>query len=186
MVTLGTLWLPIVLSAVLVFVASSIVWMALPHHKGDWKPLPDEAGAMQVLGRMALPPGQYRFPWAADQKAMQTPAFLEKLKKGPVGHLVVLPPGPFSMGRTLAVWFVYLLVVSVFVAYLTGRTVAPGTDYLRVFRVAGTVAVMAYAVGHATSSIWWGRPWSVTLKDMADGVLYSLLTAGAFGWLWPR
>ncbi len=186
MVTLGMLWLPIVLSAVLVFVASSLVWMVLPHHKGDWKPLPDEAAALEALGKPGLAPGQYRFPWAADQQAMQQPGFLEKLKKGPVGFLVVVPPGPFAMGALLAKWFVFLLAVSVLVAYLTGRTVAPGTAYLHVFRVAGTAAVMAYALGNFPASIWWGRPWSTTLKDAADGVLYGLLTAGAFGWLWPR
>jgi hypothetical protein len=114
------------------------------------------------------------------------PAFVAKLNKGPVGLLTVLPSGPFNMGRSLGLWAVYLLVVSVFVAYVAGRVLAPGAHYLGVFRIAGTVAFLAYAGAQLEGSIWWGRPLSVTLKEMADGLLYGLLTAGAFGWLWPR
>jgi hypothetical protein len=29
-------------------------------------------------------------------------------------------------------------------------------------------------------------PWSIVLKESFDGLIYSLLTAGTFGWLWPR
>ena len=38
-VSLGALWLPIVLSAVFVFVGSAVIWMALKWHDGDWKHL---------------------------------------------------------------------------------------------------------------------------------------------------
>ena len=90
------------------------------------------------------------------------------------------------MGGTLVGWFLFTLVVSFFVAYLAGHALAPGTHYLQVFRVVGTVALLAYAAGSAPNSIWMGKPWSSTFKDMLDGLIYALLTAGTFGWLWPK
>ena len=186
MVTLDALWLPILVSTVLVFVASSLVWMVLPHHRSDVKGLADEAAVMEAIGKQSPAPGLYNFPHAPNPKAMGDPAFQEKLKKGPVGMLSVWPSGPINMGKSMGQWIVYVLVVSVIVAYVTGRTLGPGVHYLAVFRVAGTVAALAYASAIVPGSIWWGKPWSVTWKEVIDGVAYGLLTAGAFGWLWPR
>lgn len=187
MVTLDLLWLPIVLSAAIVFVVSSIVWMVLPHHRNDTRALPDEAAALDALGKQGLTPRTiYRFPFVSDMKLMKEPAFQEKLRKGPTGLLTVFPGDAFNMGKPLTLWFIFLLVVSTLVAYLTGRALPPGTHYLHVFRVAGTAAILAYAAGPFPGAIWWGRPWNVTWKEVADGVVYGLLTAGTFGWLWPR
>ncbi len=186
MVTLGMLWLPILVATVLVFVASSAIWMALPYHKSDTRKLPDEGAALEPLSKQDLAPGAYRFPWADDMKAMKEPAFVEKLKRGPVGFLTVLPKGEFPMGKTLAQWTVYCLAIGVLVAYVTGRTLGADAPYLDVFRISGTVAFMAYAGGHLPDAIWWGKPFSNAWKDVLDGLIYGLLTAGAFGWLWPR
>jgi hypothetical protein len=186
MQTLTGLWLPIVLSAVLVFVASSLIWNVLGAHKWHIKKLPDEAGAREALGRQDLSPGQYAIPYAAGAGAMKDPAFLEKLEKGPVAMLAVRRPGPPNMGQFLGAWFVYLLCVSVFVAFLCGHTLPRGATYLRVFRVSGAVAVAAYSLGQIPNAIWWGRPWKSVWKEVADGIVYALLTAGCFGWLWPR
>lgn len=186
MVSIPSLWLPILVATVLVFVASSLVWMVLPHHKSDTRRLPDEAPAVEALGKQDLKPGLYRFPWANTMAETKDPAFVEKLKKGPVGLLTVMPRGEFNMGRSLGLWAVYLVVVGIFVAYVTGRHLEPGAHYLAVFRLAGTVAFLAYSGAQLPTSIWWGRPLSVTLKEIADGLVYGLLTAGAFGWLWPR
>ena len=109
----------------------------------------------------------------------------EKFDKGPVVMATVMPNGIPSMGKPLGTWFVFCLVIGVFVAYLTGLTLAPGTDYMRVFRIASTVAFLGYAGSAATESIWKGQPWSTTAKHMLDGLIYSLLTGGFFGWLWP-
>jgi len=117
---------------------------------------------------------------------MKSPAVIEKYKKGPVGIVTVLPSGPPAMPKFLLKWFLFCLGISVFVAYLAGRTLGTGAEYLAVFRVAGTAAFLGYAVAHATDSIWKGQPWSTTIKHMFDGLVYGLLTAGVFGWLWPR
>jgi hypothetical protein len=184
--TLAALWLPIVLSAVLVFVASSLIWNVLAAHKWHIRALPDEAGAREALGKQGLAPGQYAIPYAGGSAAMKDPAFIEKLEKGPVAVLVVRPSGKPNMGQFLGQWFVYLLFVSSFVAYVCGQTLASGEEYMQVFKVAGSVAFAAYSFGLIPSAIWWGRPWKSAFKEFADGIVYALLTAGCFGWLWPR
>jgi hypothetical protein len=186
MVPIVDLWLPILVATVLVFVASNLVWMVLPHHKSDARRLPEEAPALETLGKQGLKPGLYRFPWANSMAEMKDPAFVEKLNKGPVGLLTIIPSGPFKMGRSLGLWTGYLVLIGIFVAYLAGRVLQPGAPYLEVFRVAGTVAFLSYSGAHLPDAIWWGKPLGVTVKEILDGLLYGLLTAGAFGWLWPR
>jgi len=186
MVALGSLWVPILVSAAVVFVASSLVWMVLPHHKSDWKGLPGEAAILEALRKSGAKSGQYRFPYAEGREAMQSPEMKKKLEEGPAGLLVLWERWNVSMAKNMAGWFVYLLIVSIFVAYLTGHVLASGATYLAVFRVAGTAAVLAFAGALIPNSIWWGRSWSMTWKEVADGVVYGLLTAGVFGWLWPR
>ena len=187
MVYLPQLWLPILLSAVIVFVVSSIIHMALPYHKSDYRKLPDEEKVLDALRAAGLTSGPaYHFPHCASHKEMGSPEMVEKYKKGPLGFITLLPTGPPNMLRFLGLWFDYCLIVGIFTAYLTGRTVAPGTPYLEVFRVAGTAAFMGYGLGHFVDSVWKGQTWGVTLKHMFDGLLYALLTAGTFGWLWPR
>jgi hypothetical protein len=187
MVTLGALWLPILVSTILVFFASSLVWMALPHHRSDMKGLADEAAVMEALGKQVLAPGLYNFPHAASHKAMGEPEFQDKMARGPVGILNLWPKGSTTgMGKSMAQWITYSLVLSILVAYVTGRTVSVGAPFLEVFRVAGTVASLAYASAFVPSSIWFRHPWNVTWKNVADGVLYGLLTGAAFGWLFPR
>jgi len=183
-VPIHTLWLPILLSAVIVFVASSILHMALPFHRSDYKKLPDEEKVVAALRSSGVTRGVHMFPYCS-HKEMNSPEMKEKFKQGPVGMVTVLPPG-MNMGKSLAQWFAYCVVVGFFTAYLTGRVLPTGTVYLAVFRVAGTVAFMGYGVGHIISGIWGGQPWSNVAKHVFDGLVYSLLLAGTFGWLWPR
>jgi hypothetical protein len=186
MVALSALWLPIVLSAVIVFVASSVIHMVLRYHRKEYRGLPDEAAGLEALRKQGLTPGTYILPYAPTSKAMGSPEMLAKYNQGPVGLLTIIPSGPPALGKNLTLWFLYSVLVGVFVAYLTGRTVAPGAEYLGVFRVAGTVAFMGYGVGNLVDSIWKCQRWSATLKMTFDGLVYALLTAGVFGWLWPR
>ncbi len=186
MVGLTALWLPILLAAVIAFVASAIIHMALGYHKGDWARMPGESNIAAAIRKEGVPPGDYCMPYAGSMSEMGSPEFVEKCKQGPVGLLTIKPNGAPSMGRNLAQWFVYMIVVGVLVAYVTGRTLGPGTDYLQVFRVAGAVALLAYAGAEPVNSIWVGRKWSTTFKNVFDGLVYALLTAGVFGWLWPR
>ena len=186
MVELTALWIPILVSAVLVFVASSIMHMVLPYHKSDYAKLPDEEKVMDAIRAAGVTPGFYHFPRCESHKDMKTPEYVAKMNKGPIGLLTVIRSGPPNMGKYLGTWFAYCVVVSIFVAYLTGRTLAPGTEYLQVFRVAGTAGFMAYALGLTHASIWEGRPWVNTIKFWFDGLIFACLTAGVFGWRWPK
>jgi hypothetical protein len=185
MVPLTALWLPIVLSAVVVFVWSSLVHMVFGYHRSDYRKLPDEEAVGALLRGANLTPGTYHFPHMT-HKEMGTPAATLKFTKGPVGFLTMMPTGTPSLGNFLGLWFVFCLVVGLFCAYLTGRAFGPGTPYLTVFRYAGTIAFLAYASTHATDPIWKGERWAVAFKHIADGLVYGLLTAGVFGWLWPK
>ena len=185
MVPFTALWLPIVLSAVIVFVASSIMHMLLPYHRSDYQKLPDEDKLLAALRAAGLKRGLYVFPFCT-HKEMKSPAMIEKYKQGPVGMMTVFPSGPPVMPKFLGMWFVFCLVVGFFVAYLTGHTVMPGAQYPAVFRVAGTAAFLAYGLGHLSNGIWKGQTWGFTIKEVVDGLVYGLLTAGTFGWLWPR
>jgi len=185
MVSLSALWLPIVLSAVIVFVASSIMHMVLPYHKGDYQKIPDEDKVLPALRAAGLKRGLYIFPFA-DHNTMKSPEVMEKYKQGPVGMMTIFPSGPPVMPKFLGLWLGYCLIVGFFVAYLAAHTVAPGAYYLRVFRIVGTAAFLAYGLGHISDGIWKGQTWSFVIKEVLDGLVYALLTAGTFGWLWPR
>jgi hypothetical protein len=185
-VSIPDLWLPILVASVLVFLVSSVVHMVINWHKSDYRPIRNEAETLEALRRADLSPGHYMFPYCESAKAMGTPEMQEKYRRGPIGHLIVMPTGAPSMGKFLTLWFLYSVLVSVFVAYIAGRTLSPGTDYLAVFRVAGATAFMAYGLNELVSPIWRGGRWGPTLKMVFDGLLYALFTAGAFGWLWPR
>lgn len=186
MVPIVALWQPIVVAALLVFFLSSLLHMVFTYHRSDYRQLPNESELLEGMRRAGLTPGLYFFPYSKDGHEMASPELQEKFRKGPVGSLTVVPSGAPAMPKLLVLWFGFSLLVGFFVAYIAGRTVAPGAHYLTVFRVAGATAFMAYGVAHVADSIWKGQTWSATGKAVVDGLLYSLVTAGAFGWLWPR
>jgi len=186
MVPLVSLWMPIILSAGTVFLASSITHMVLRYHQNDFSKLPQEDQIMDALRPFNVPPGEYMAPYCATPAEMKSPAFLEKLKRGPVFAMTVFPAGQWSMTPRLVQWFIFSVVVSLFAAYVAGRTLGPGTAYIAVFRIAGTVAFVAYALAKVPDSIWYNRKWSTTFKGAFDGLVYGLLTGGTFGWLWPN
>ena len=185
MVALSSLWLPVIVSAVLVYVLSALFWMVVRHHESDWAGLPGEEGILAAFRAARVPRGQYRFPYAPGRE-MQSPEMKKKMAEGPAGFLVYWDRWDGGMGKTLALWFLYLVGVAIFVGYLTGRVLPPGTPFLQVFRVAGTAAFLAFAAALFPNSIWWGRPWRVTAKEVFDGLVYALVTGAVFGWLWPR
>jgi hypothetical protein len=184
MVTIGSLWLAIVLSAVVVFVLSAIFWTISPHHKKDFQKLPGEDALLNALGSQNVVPGQYWVPHAEPQD-MKDPAVVEKYEKGPVGIFTVMKSGVPSMGKNLVMAFIYYLAVGVFVAYVTSRHLDPGDPYIAVHRLAAVTAFLAYGMGVVQDAIWFGRPWSFSLKILVDAFIYGLFTGGVFGWLWP-
>ena len=186
MASLAALWLPIVLSALIVFVASSLIHRGPFWHRSDYPSMPREAEVLDALRPLAIPPGDYFIPRASSMKEMGSSDFRDKMTRGPVAVMTVLPNGPLNFNRSLLQWFVFLVVVAIFVALLTSRTLPIGTPYPRVFKVAGTIAFVGYALALCQLSIWYRRSWMLTAKAGLDGLIYAALTAGTFGWLWPR
>lgn len=186
MVSLTSLCLPIVISSVIVFLASWIVHMFLPYHRSDFAKLPQEDTVLDALRSLNIPSGQYLAPYANSPEQMKQPEYVEKRKRGPSLFLTLIAGGDTGMGKSLMQWFVYLLVISLFTAYVSRAAIAFGAPYPVVFSVVGAAAFMAYGLGHSHQSIWYRQAWSTTGKYMFDGLIYALLTAGVFGWLWPR
>ena len=185
MTPLSALWLPIILSAVIIFIASSILHMLLPYHRGDYHPIPDEDKVLPALRAAGLKRGLYIFPFGT-HKDMRSPEMIEKYNKGPVGMMIIFPTGQPLMPKFLGLWFAYCLIIGFFVAYLAAHTLAPHTYYLAVFRIVGTAGFLAFGLGPLANVIWKSYPWSFVLKEVIDGLIYGLLMAGTFGWLWPR
>jgi hypothetical protein len=186
MVPIASLWLPILLSAVIVFLASWIIHMFLPYHRSDFRKVPAEDDVMEALRKFNIPPGDYMIPSPGGPAGMRSPEFSAKMARGPVVVMTVVKSGPPSMGANLAQWFLYCLIVGGIAAYVAGRALKPGEPYLHAFRFAGCTAFVAYAVALWQDSIWYKRAWSTTIKNTFDGLVYGLLTGGVFGWLWPR
>ena len=186
MTWLFTLWLPILLSSVVVFVVSSVIHMVLPWHKSDYPKIPNEERFMDALRPLAVPPGDYMVPRPSSTQEMRSPEFAEKMKRGPVMVLTMMPNGPFAMGKNLVLWFVYSAVVGILAAYVAGTALPAGAPYLRVFQFVGVTAFIGYSVALWQMSIWYRRAWRLTFKATVDGLIYALLTAGTFGWLWPH
>ena len=186
MVTIASLWLPILLSAVVVYIASSLVHMVMPWHKGDYRALPDEERALESLRQLQLQDGNYHAPHAVSAANTKDPAFKQKLQQGPLVFLYIRRGGSVAMGPMLGQWFVYTLLIAALCAYLCSHALAAGASYLTVFRISGFGAFLAYAGAQPIDSIWFFRNWSTSLKNVFDGLIYALLTGGVFGWLWPR
>lgn len=186
MTELSSLWLPILLSAVVVFIVSTVIHMFLPWHKGEYPQIPGEDKVMDALRPFNIPPGEYMVPRASSMEEMKSDAFKEKLNKGPVMIVTVLPNGQVGMGKSLTLWFLYSVIVGFFAAYVAGRALPMDAHYLQVFRFVGATAFMGYSFALWQSSIWYNRSWVTTIKATIDGLVYALFTAGVFGWLWPR
>ncbi len=184
MVALGALWLPILVATIAVFFFSHVIWSLLQFHKKDWQRLPDEDAFLATLGKQPPPPGEYSFPHAESMAAFKDQAYMAKLNRGPVGMVNVMPNG-INMARSLVAWLIYIAVVETFLAYLAGRCLGEGAPYLEVFQIVGTAAILAFAAGVIPEAIWLGRRWKNVLKMAFDGVLYGLISAGVFSWLWP-
>lgn len=179
------LWLPILLSAVAVWVLSAILGMALPHHKQDFIGLPDEDGFSDFLRRSGIPPGNYLFPDFRDREAMKSEKVSKALEAGPVGHLSVWQP-PLTMGGKLAATLIVYLVVSTVIAYLAAVTLPKPAEFARVFQVVGTAGILAYCFAFLPNHIWFGAYRRTIIASILDGIVYGAITGAIFAWRWPH
>ncbi|HET7042571.1 MAG TPA: hypothetical protein VFI13_11150 [Gemmatimonadales bacterium] len=184
MVSLGQLWIPILAAAVACHLIGFLMWVVMPHHRSDFTPTPDESG-LRNLWKGKIAPGLYIVPFGTHE-TMRNPEMKAKREEGPNAFITVLPNGMGNMGIQQGKNVLFHALVSCFVAYLASATLPIGTDYLKVFQVAGTAAILAYGFTWGHQTIWFGQPFRVSMKYAFDGIVMGLVTAGIFGWLWPR
>ncbi|MHC4090672.1 MAG: hypothetical protein ACYSVY_10425 [Planctomycetota bacterium] len=170
------LWLSILVSAVIVFTASFLAWMVLPHHKKDVKPLPDEKALTAHLQKLNVGCGH--------GQDMKSEEFKARYDAGPWGSMNILDAKP-NFGRNLVLTFLFYILVSLFVGYITLLARPAGSEFLPVFRVAGAAGVLAYCAGSIPNAIFFGKPGRFVLTEFVDGVVYGLLTGATFALLWP-
>lgn len=186
MVSLASMWLPIVLSAVAVFFLSSVLHMVLKYHNTDYAGLPNEAEVMDALRRSNVPAGEYMFPYGGGMEAMKDPAFIAKYEAGPIGILQMTPGRKgFGMGKSLALWFLYNLVVSLMAGYLASRALPAGAETGEIVRFTFSIAFIGYVFGVWQTTIWGMRPVGTNIKNTIDGALYAAATAAVFVLMWP-
>jgi hypothetical protein len=186
MTPFASLWLPLLLSTVFVFLLSWMIHMLPLWHKSSFPKLANEDAVRAALRPLNLPVGDYMIPRPKDHAEMRTPEFMEKFKEGPVLGMTVMPSGRISMGSSLAQWFLFCGFIGLTATCVAGTALAPGADPLRVFHLTGITALSGYTFALWEMSIWYKRGWSLTLKSTLDGIIYAAATAGTFCWLWPK
>ena len=179
------LWLPILLSAAVVWIVSAVVWMALPHHKRDFIGLPDEDGFMDYIRKSGIKPGNYAFPDCHERGAMKSEKVQKAWNEGPVGHLSVWRT-PLTMGSKMVATFIVYLVVSTFIAYLTRVAIPGAAPFAKVFQVAGTAGILAYCFSSIPNAIWWGSYKRTIAANFVDGIIYGCITGAIIAGLWPH
>ena len=175
------LWLPIVAATLACFFMSSAIWVLFKWHNSDYRRAEREEDVRAAL--KGSTPGYYMLPYCVDYAEMAKDEMQQKFKDGPIAYITVAPNGLPAMGPRMISMALYFLLVSVVCAYLVTRTLGPDAEYLSVFRIAGTVAFIANGIAVIPESIWFSRPWSMTLKNILDALIYALITGGIFGWL---
>jgi hypothetical protein len=179
--TILGLWLPIIVSAVIMFFASFLIWAVFNYHNRDFSPTGDEEAVRAALKGSA--PGFYIVPFCLDPAEAKKPEVRQKLEEGPLAYITVGKSGMPNMAPRMVQMFAFFVLVGVLCAYFVSRTLAPDAEYLSVFRVAGTVVFIANSFAVVPLSIWFDRPWSMTVKDFIDALIYAVLAGGVFGWL---
>ena len=186
MVTLAQLWIPILGSAIAVFVLSSLIHMVVKWHNSDYFEFANEGEVRAAIQKSNPAPGQYVLPYCRDPKAMQTPEAQQKFIDGPVGFVMLRPRGAPGMGPMLGQWFAFTAAVAIFAAYLASRTLPAGAAGMAVFRLVATVAFVTYAGGAVPNGIWMGKPRRSVAKELLDGLIYGSATGAVFACLWPH
>lgn len=179
------LWLPIVLTAAACFIASSIMWMALPHHKASMKAIEDEGPLDRALEEMKLSPGGYYLPNCSDKAKMKSDEFKARWKNGPWAF-VSIPSGTPNFGFNLLMTLIEFLLIAFVIAYLASAALPAGAEYLKVFQIVGAAAVLAHVLGSIYHNFYQMKTMSHVVACAFDGLVYALLTAGIFAAFWPE
>lgn len=184
MTFLAQLWLPIIVSGVIVFFVSALFWMLSPHHQMEWKKLPNQDSVLGALRAGNVAPGTYMAPGVNSPDERKDPAWRAEVEKGVSAIITVRAGGMNNMGAQMAQSLLSNVLISFFCAYVASHAIQPGAQYLEVFRIVGTLGFMSYSLASMSDSVWFGRPWNNFFKQCFDALVYGCLMGGVFGWLW--
>ena len=179
---LVALWLPILVATVVLWVLSFVAWVVLPHHFGDFKKLDSENEMMELVKQANIPAGNYMFPYSGTKPEQDSKEYQDRYTEGPRGTLNVynMP----NMGINMAQTILYFLITSLTIACITNVACPAGdaeTDFMKVFRIAGTIGVLTYASSGVLHKIWFkAKQWT----DMLDGAVYGVALGLIFAALW--
>ena len=185
--TLLSLWLPILLSAVVVFIISSLIHMVIKWHAADYGSMSNEDAVRAAINAGNLAPGPYVVPYCKEMKDMASEAMVKKYQEGPVMHVTILPKGTPNMGKYLGTWFLLCLLISTIAGVLAGRVFGLSHVYAATAaKLVFAVSFIGYGFGTIQESIWMGRPCKSSVKYLLDALLYALGSAAVFYYLWPN
>lgn len=179
------LWLPILSTAALIFIASSLIHMVFKWHNADYKKLANEDYVRAAIRAASPSPGQYVLPHCADMKDMQGDAMQKKFVEGPVAFMTVRENGPPTMSTALALWFVYCVVIAAAAGAIALHAYGLNANANRAGHLVGVVSFLAFVGGSVQMGIWMGKPWGSVAKEALDGLIYASISALTFMWLWP-
>jgi hypothetical protein len=185
MSALPELWLPILVSSILIFIASSLIHMVIRWHNGDYRKLANEDAVRAAIRAGAPGPGMYVLPHCADMKDMQNPDMTQKFVEGPVGLVTLRRSGAPKIGPALMQWFLFTLVIGAAAAGLALQVYGIGGNPHHAAHLIGAISLLVYAGASVPEGIWMGKPWISVLKHAIDGAIYATISALTFWWLWP-
>lgn len=184
-VNLTDLWMPILLGTLLAWMASAAIHLALKYHNSDYLPLSNEDEVAASIGRGTPKPGIHTIPHCVDMAKMNDPAMQAKFTNGPVAFVTIFPTGMPQMGKLIGQQILYFLIGCVMIGWCASLALAPGAAFKSVFSFVAPVSFLAFGWGVVPFAIWYGHPWSTTAKYLLDALIYGLVVAGSFAWLWP-
>lgn len=184
-ITLMQLWLPILLSGIFCWFASALIHMLIKYHNFDYKKLSNEEQVGDALREGNPKPGLYHMPHCTDMKEMNNETMQAKFKKGPIAMISVFENGMPPMGKLLAQQLAFFLGGCFLIAYVATLSVTPSVEFIVVFRFIMIISFITFGYGLIPESIWMGRPWATCLRYLLDALIYAVIVAATFAWLWP-
>ena len=180
-VELISLFFPVLLTTVALFISGFLCWAILPNHKPDWQKLPNEDEFLDAIAELNLPRGNFAYPHAMDQQSMESDTYKRAVERGTFGTVQVWGEAP-KMGTNLIRQVVYLLVTNSCLAYLSTLALPAGADFMQVFRFVATAALLTFTVAVVPGTIWFKNRLTGYL---IDGVIQAVIVGAIFGSMWP-
>lgn len=184
-VSIIDLWLAILLSGSFAWIASALIHMVVKYHNSDYKKLNNEAEVAKAIDSGKSGVGFYTLPHCADFKEMEDPKVQQQFKDGPVAMVTIMPNGLPPMGKLLTQQLLFFVLGSLLIGYVGTLGLVGSSASVDIFRMLFVTGFICYGWAAIPYSIWFGHPWSVTVKYLIDAAIYSAVTALTFVWLWP-